>query len=92
MLNAYQAGDGPPLLLIHSVNAAASAAEIAALLAHYRATRCVFALDLPGFGFSERSDRAYTPRLMTDAILDMVDQIRSRCGDQPIDARDVAVE
>jgi pimeloyl-ACP methyl ester carboxylesterase len=86
VLNAYQTGDGAPLLLIHSINACASAAEVAPLVAYYAKTRRVFALDLPGFGFSERSDRRYDPRLMTDAIHDMLDQIRSRCGDLPIDA------
>jgi pimeloyl-ACP methyl ester carboxylesterase len=58
----------PPLLLVHSVNAAGSAAEVAPLFAHYRKQRAVYALDLPGFGFSDRSDRPYTVRLMTDAL------------------------
>jgi pimeloyl-ACP methyl ester carboxylesterase len=86
VLNAYEAGEGAPLLLIHSINAAASAAEIAPLLSYYSKIRRVYALDLPGFGFSERSDRRYDPRLMTDAIHDVLDQIRVRCGDAPIDA------
>jgi pimeloyl-ACP methyl ester carboxylesterase len=86
VLNAYEAGKGVPLLLIHSINAAASAAEVAPLVSYYAKTRRVYALDLPGFGFSERSDRRYDPRLMTDAIHDVVDQIRRRCGDAPIDA------
>jgi len=85
-LSAYCAGDGPPLLLVHSVNAAASAAEVRPLYEHYRASRMVFALDLPGYGCSDRGDRAYTPRLMTDAVLAVVEQIRSRCGQAPIDA------
>jgi pimeloyl-ACP methyl ester carboxylesterase len=58
----------PPLLLVHSINAAASAAEIAPLFEHYRQQRPVYALELPGFGFSDRSARPYTPRLMTDAL------------------------
>ena len=58
----------PPLLLVHSVNAAASAAELAPLFDHYAQQRPVYALELPGFGFSERSARPYTPRLMTDAL------------------------
>jgi pimeloyl-ACP methyl ester carboxylesterase len=58
----------PPLLLVHSINAAASAAEIAPLFEHYRQQRPVYALELPGFGFSDRSARPYTPRLMTDAV------------------------
>ena len=85
-LSAYVAGQGPPLLLVHSVNAAASVAEVRTLFEHYRRTRTVFALDLPGYGFSERSDRAYTPRLMCDAVLAMREPMRRRCGEQPVDA------
>jgi pimeloyl-ACP methyl ester carboxylesterase len=58
----------PPLLLVHSINAAASAAELAPLFEHYRQQRPVYVLELPGFGFSNRSARPYTPRLMTDAL------------------------
>jgi len=85
-LSAYVAGHGPPLLLVHSINAAASAAEMRPLHEHYRATRTVWSVDLPGYGFSERSDRDYTPRLMTDAVLAVTEQMRSRCGPTPIDA------
>jgi pimeloyl-ACP methyl ester carboxylesterase len=75
-----------PLLLIHSVNAAASAYEVRPLFNHYRHSRRVYALDLPGFGFSERARRDYTPRLYTDAVLDMLDEIARESGQQPIDA------
>lgn len=75
----------PPLLLVHSVNAAASAAEVRPLYEHARAARPVYALDLPGYGFSERSDRAYTPRLMTDALLATLEQIQARHGAPPVD-------
>lgn len=85
-LSAYAAGDGAPLLLVHSINAAASAAEMRPLHEHYRATRRVFSIDLPGYGFADRSDRRYTPRLMTDAIHAVTDEIRRRCGSGPIDA------
>jgi pimeloyl-ACP methyl ester carboxylesterase len=80
-----------PLLLVHSVNAAASAYEVRPLYEHYRAARVVYAPDLPGFGFSERSDREYTPRLMTDAVLAMVDEIRQIHGPAPIDALAVSL-
>lgn len=77
-------GDGPtegtPLLLIHSVNAAASAFEVRPLFEHYRTRRPTYALDLPGFGLSDRSSRRYTPRLMTDAIHAIVAEIRGRHG------------
>ena len=85
-LSVYVAGQGPPLLLIHSINASASAAEMRPLHEHYRATRTVFSVDLPGFGFSDRSDRNYTPRLMTDAVHAVTEQVRARCGPAPIDA------
>lgn len=77
---------GRPLLLIHSVNAAANAYEIRPLYEHYRKSRPVYALDLPGFGFSERSERLYTPRLMTDAIHAVAASIQDRHGGKPIDA------
>jgi pimeloyl-ACP methyl ester carboxylesterase len=79
-------GRRPPVLLIHSVNAAGSAYEVRPLYERLRSERTVYALDLPGFGFSERSERAYTPRLMTDAVLAIVDEIRARQGGGPVDA------
>lgn len=82
----YVAGSGPPLLLVHSVNAAASAAEVRPLHEHYRLSRTVYSIDLPGFGASERSDRVYSPRLMTDALLQLLDAIATRGHDGPVDA------
>ncbi len=81
----YVAGSGPPLLLVHSVNAA-SAAEVRPLHEHYRASRTVYSIDMPGFGASERSDRVYSPRLMTDALLQLLDAIAARGHDGPVDA------
>jgi pimeloyl-ACP methyl ester carboxylesterase len=85
-LSVYSAGEGPPLLLVHSINASGSAAEMRPLYEHFQRSRRVFAIDLPGFGFSERSDRPYLPRLMTDAILATVREIQARCGGAKIDA------
>ena len=90
-LSVYVAGRGPPLLLIHSINASASAAEMRPLHEHYRATHTVFSIDLPGYGFSDRSDRNYTPRLMTDALHAVVGQIHARCGSATIDALAVSL-
>lgn len=75
----------PPLLLVHSVNAAASVAEVAPLYDHYSQIRPTYALDLPGFGFSDRSDRPYTVRLMTDAVLAVLAHIRSQHGHAAVD-------
>jgi len=85
-LSVYSAGQGPPLLLVHSINASGSAAEMRPLHEHYALTRTVFAVDLPGYGFSDRSDRDYSPRLMTDAVHAVTAQIGQRCGPNPIDA------
>lgn len=74
----YTAGAGAPLLLIHSVNAAASAAEMRPLFDHYRTSHCVYALDLPGFGLSARENQAYTVRVMTDAIVKAAQWIQAR--------------
>jgi pimeloyl-ACP methyl ester carboxylesterase len=78
--------EGTPLLMIHSINAAANAYEVRPLYLRYRAERPVYALELPGFGFSERSRRRYTPRLMVDAIHAAVAEIRQRHGVDAVDA------
>jgi pimeloyl-ACP methyl ester carboxylesterase len=51
----------PLLLLVHSVNAAGCAAEMRPLFDPAHQTRPVLGIDLPGFGISDRNDRAYTP-------------------------------
>ena len=50
-----------PLVLIHSVNAAPSSMEMKPLFDHYRGSRSVYSLDLPGFGQSPRGDFPYSP-------------------------------
>lgn len=76
----------PPLLLIHSVSAAASAYEMKPLYEYFRTRRPVYAIDLPGFGFSERDDIEYSPSIMTNAIHVLVAEIASRHGAVQIDA------
>jgi pimeloyl-ACP methyl ester carboxylesterase len=80
-----------PLLLVHSVNAAGSAREVRPLYDHYRQQRPVIAFDLPGFGLSEHGDRHYSPRLMTDAVLAVVQEVRRLHGPVPIDALGVSL-
>ena len=85
-----EVGDAP-LLLIHSINAAGSAYEVKPLYEHYRATRTVYALELPGFGHSDRGPRVYSVRMMTDAIHAVVEQIQAIHGGAPIDALAVSL-
>lgn len=75
-LNAYveRTGAGRPLVLIHSVNAAADAYEMRPLFQRYRSSRPVLALDLPGFGFSTRPDIDYTPDLFAQAVIAALQQ------------------
>jgi pimeloyl-ACP methyl ester carboxylesterase len=77
----YTAGHTPrsgprtltPLVFIHSVNAAASSFEMKPLYEHYAQERKVYALDLPGFGFSERGQRDYSPQLYSAAINEFIE-------------------
>lgn len=95
-LTYYSAGPGgagtlPPLLLVHSINAAGSAYEVKPLYEHYRQSRTVYALEFPGFGHSERGRREYSVRMMTDAILIMTREIQDVHGRGPIDALAVSL-
>ncbi len=85
-LSYYVAGQGEPTLLVHSVNAAGSAYEVKPVYEHLRGSRHVYAVDLPGFGFSERSDRRYDIRLFVDAVHDMLDMIAREHGERQVDA------
>ncbi|WP_288404167.1 alpha/beta fold hydrolase [uncultured Deinococcus sp.] len=68
-------GTGRPLVLTHSVNAAASAYEMKPLWDSYAGTRPVYALEWPGFGSSARPDVTYTPELMASALRALVDEL-----------------
>jgi len=81
----------PPILLIHSINASASAHEIKPIYDRLKSDRQVYALDLPGFGFSERSDRDYPQSLMVEAILAVVTAIRGDTGATSIDTLAVSL-
>ncbi len=71
---ADDSAGGRPLGLIHSVNAAASAYEMRPLWQRAVGARPVHALDLPGFGFSQRGDRTYRPELYAQAIIDWIEE------------------
>ncbi len=85
-LATFLAGQGPPLLLVHSINAAGCAAEVLPVHRGLMASHTVLAIDLPGFGLSDRPDLAYTPRLMTDAVHAAADWLRAHCGGGPVAA------
>jgi pimeloyl-ACP methyl ester carboxylesterase len=76
-INSYQdrTGSGRPIVLIHSINAAASSYEMRPLFQHYRGQRPVYALDLPGFGFSARPNIEYKADTYVQAILTLLAEI-----------------
>jgi len=61
----HRPGQGTPLVLLHSFNAAASSFEMKPLFDHYAQTtdRPLYALDWLGFGLSDRPDVVYRPAL-----------------------------
>ena len=79
----YRAGpeEGRPLVLVHSINAAPSVYEMKPLFEHYRITRPVFALDLPGFGFSDRPNRPYSPAVFVSAIREFLREVVGQPAD-----------
>lgn len=77
---ADERGEGRPLVLVHSINAASSSYEMRPLFERYRGQRPIYALDLPGFGFSERSDRVYSPSLYEIALVDFLRRVAGEEG------------
>ncbi|WP_346775210.1 alpha/beta hydrolase [Wenzhouxiangella sp. XN79A] len=80
-----------PILLVHSINASASAHEVRPLFAALAARGPTYAIDLPGYGHSERSERTYDQRLMIDALHAMIDRIRDENDRKPVDALAVSI-
>lgn len=85
-ITLYQSGNGPPLFLIHSVNAVASAAEMRPLFESLQANYTVYAIDLPGYGLSDRKDIQYTHTIMTDTIKQTANWIAQRHPNQKVHA------
>jgi hypothetical protein len=84
-LAAGDAATASPLLLVHSINASASAAEVKPLFDRYGSRRPTLALELPGFGTSQRGALAYTPQLMAQSVLRAAMHFRALGFSQPID-------
>lgn len=82
-LSLIEDGAGPPLLLVHSINAAASSYEVKPIFEALRARRRVFALDLPGFGLSSRGPDIYTVERYVEAILTAARAVRAICDGRP---------
>ncbi len=80
-------GEGRPILLLHSINAAASAAEMAALAAELSRDRRVYNLNLPGFGASARPAVRYDIARFVAAVETVAAAIKVReASEQALDA------
>lgn len=75
---ADHTGAGRPIVLVHSVNACASAFETRPLFEHYRGKRPVYAVELAGFGSSTRDDRPYTPELYADELVELLARVKDK--------------
>lgn len=71
----YQAGAGRPVLLIHSINAAASAFEMREPFQRLSQQFTVHTLDLIGYGNSSRPPWRYRAAIYVDLITTMLDRI-----------------
>lgn len=80
----YAGGSGPPVLLVHSVNALASAAEVRPLFEALRHSHSVYAMDLPGYGLSDRLPSAYRVGDMCSAIEQVAQWVVQRHPGQPL--------
>ncbi len=72
------AGSGQPLLLLHGIGAGSSSYEFRAVMAELSQHYQVYALDLLGWGNSERPDLEYTGHLYAWMIGDFVQQVIGR--------------
>ena len=73
-------GEGTPVVLVHSVNAAASSYEMRPIFESLRGKRPVLAFDLPGFGRSQRGPRDYDRDLFIEAVGSMIDRMAMHRG------------
>jgi pimeloyl-ACP methyl ester carboxylesterase len=69
---------GRPLVLVHDLRSTSSACEMRPLFESFRWRRPTFAIDLPGFGLSERSERPYPPAVFALALAELLRKMRAR--------------
>jgi pimeloyl-ACP methyl ester carboxylesterase len=71
-------GSGPPVVLVHGVHAAASSFEMRGIFEPLSRRHAVYAVDLLGFGKSERPRAPYSGRLYADLISDFLAEVVGR--------------
>jgi pimeloyl-ACP methyl ester carboxylesterase len=71
---------GRPIVLVHDLRITSSAREMRPLFESFRWRRPTFAIDLPGFGLSDRSPRCYSPSLFAVVLAEFLRKVRARLG------------
>jgi pimeloyl-ACP methyl ester carboxylesterase len=79
-----EGGTAPPWLLVHSINAAASSAELAPLAQRLSAQASVALLDLPGFGDAPRPCHRYAIEDYVAAIAEAQRWVAEAAGQAPV--------
>ena len=73
-------GKGAPVLLVHGLHMYAGLHDMLPIFDAFKNARTIYAIDLPGFGRSEKSDRPYRPSLYEAAILGFItEEIGQAC-------------
>lgn len=77
-----RAGQGRPIVLLHSINAVASGHEMRPLVQRFQreSRRPVYVLEWLGFGHSDRPDVSYTPELLEDQLEHFLSRIVKAAG------------
>ena len=82
-LLSYYAADraqGRPVVIVHGVHVGATAHDVRPIFECVRWRKPVYAIDLPGFGFSARADVDYSPKLYESELVAFLRRIRRAVG------------
>ncbi len=77
----YRLGQGPPLLLVHSPHAGASSWEWRKVFPELANNYTVYALDLLGFGLSDKPSLPYNGRIYADLAHDFIEDVIGQRAD-----------
>ena len=74
-INYIKRGEGRPLLLLHNVSASCSNYEFSKVLDRLAEDHCVYAIDLPGCGHSEKPKMTYTAFTFVQLIYMFINEV-----------------
>jgi pimeloyl-ACP methyl ester carboxylesterase len=74
-----QSESGPPIVMLHGI--ASRIEEYEDLIDRLRAHRRVIVMDLPGNGYSDKPERAYTLSYLEDSVLALLDHLEIQRAD-----------